>query len=143
MELTPELLKVVKKWSAKTESAMKRILSSKGKGNSRLYKQLKLIVRPKQNSIEISTGLPDYAVFVDKGRHPGKQPPLKSIIAWCKSKGIEKSAAFPIARKIGERGIKPTNFMKPFSQFRDLIEELTKTAVVVIKEDIKENIKKK
>lgn len=55
--------------------------------------------------------LEDYAVYVDKGRRPGKQPPLENIRQWCRIKGIPESAAYPIAKKIGRDGIRPTNFL--------------------------------
>jgi hypothetical protein len=53
----------------------------------------------------------DYFVFVDKGRRPGKQPPLDAIEAFCQKVGIPVSAAFPIAQSIGKIGIPPTNVL--------------------------------
>lgn len=137
MELNKSLLKVITKWAKKTETEMKKILSKNKKGSSRIYKQLKLVVKEKDSQITISSNLPSYSIFVDKGRKPGKQPPLKSIEAWCKSKNIDKSAAYPIARKIGKTGIKPTNFMDPFRKFETLIKELKLETVNFIKEEIK------
>ncbi len=118
------LIKFLRNWAKETEGAMKRILVKKGKGKSNIYKKLHIIVKPKTDRIEIENNLPDYAVFVDKGRKPGKQPPLKSIEQWCKSKGIDKKAAFPIAREIGKRGLPATNFMKPYTDFKALIIEM-------------------
>lgn len=51
----------------------------------------------------------DYLEWVDKGRKPGKYPPLKAISQWAKLKGISQEAVFPIARKIFKFGIEPTN----------------------------------
>jgi len=141
MEITDVLLQVVTKWSKDTENKMKKILSRTGKGNSNIFRQLHLILNIKEGKIQITTKLPDYYIFVDKGRRPGKQPPLKTIQDWCKSKNIPKKAAFPIARKIGERGIKPTNFMDPMYQFQQLISDLKLQTVQFIQEDIKSNIK--
>lgn len=129
------------KWKNKTESKMKQILSSKGKGQSDIYKKLKLVLKKTSNGFILETGLPDYAIFVDKGRKPGKQPPLKDIREWCRKKGINENAAFPIAREIGRRGIPPTNFLKPLNSFRDLIKEMTKVAADTIGKTIAKTAK--
>ena len=51
----------------------------------------------------------DYLEWVDKGRKPGKYPPLRAISEWARLKGISQNAVFPIARKIFKFGIEPTN----------------------------------
>jgi len=51
----------------------------------------------------------DYLEWVDKGRNPGKYPPLRAISDWARLKGISQNAVFPIARKIFKFGIEPTN----------------------------------
>lgn len=38
---------------------------------------------------------------------------LKAITAWCKRKGIDEAAAYPIARKIAINGIRPRPFLYP------------------------------
>ena len=132
----------INKWAKKTESTMKAMLTKNGKKNSDIYNKLKIIVTTKENSLTIETNLPDYAIFVDKGRRPGKQPPIKNIIAWCKSKGIPKTAAFPIARKIGERGLKGTNFLSPLRKLETLIADLKKNSENFVVKDINKEIKK-
>jgi hypothetical protein len=75
------------------------------------------------SSIEINTGvsdgsgfidlfMADYAIYVDQGRKPGKQPPIQSILEWTRLKGIPDSAAYPIARSIALNGIPATNFIE-------------------------------
>ncbi len=54
----------------------------------------------------------DYLEYVDQGRKPGKYPPIRAISEWCRIKGIESSAAFPIARSIYKFGIKPTHVIQ-------------------------------
>ncbi len=44
-----------------------------------------------------------------KGRKPGTYPPIKEIAKWCRLKGIDDSAKWPIARSIFKFGIAPTN----------------------------------
>jgi len=52
----------------------------------------------------------DYLKYVDEGRRAGaKPPPVKPIRDWAKVKGIPEGLAYPIAKSIGEKGIKPTN----------------------------------
>ena len=63
-----------------------------------------------KDTISIAYLLEDYWRYVDEGRKPGKQPPLSVIKKWTQLKGIPESAAYPIARKIGKVGIKPTWF---------------------------------
>ena len=54
----------------------------------------------------------DYLEWVDKGRKPGKYPPLKAISEWARLKGISQDAVFPIAKKIFRFGIEPTNVIQ-------------------------------
>lgn len=52
-----------------------------------------------------------YSLWVEQGRGPGRMPPVEAIRRWTILKGINPAAAYPIARKIGERGTRPTHFM--------------------------------
>ena len=55
---------------------------------------------------------------LDKGRRPGKRPPIEAIIPWVGAKlGIppgprRRSVAFLIARKIGASGTEPVNMIE-------------------------------
>lgn len=135
--------KMLEQLSARVSQEMKQNLINAGKGSSRLINQLKLTVNKSSNGLVIKTDLPEYAIFVDAGRKPGKQPPLQSILDWCRRKGIPEGAAFPIARKIGREGIKPTNFMDPLRKMSEIIVE--KSGVIVaeyIISQIKKTFKK-
>ena len=52
----------------------------------------------------------NYIMTLEDGRKPGKMPPVKSILPWVQSRGInpegitQESLAFLIARKIGREG---------------------------------------
>jgi len=46
----------------------------------------------------------EYASYADKGRRPGRMPPVDAIKAWCRVKGIPENAAYPIALKIAREG---------------------------------------
>lgn len=61
---------------------------------------------------------PAYAPYVEYGRPPGKQPPLKALEGWAKRHGLQ-GLEFVIARAIGERGVKPQPFLRPaFEEFK-------------------------
>jgi len=78
------------------------------------------------NSLEVNISMLDYWEALDKGRKPGKQPPINKIKEWLtypnpRAKlGLEgvsnvniaevNSLAFLIARKIGKKGTKGNNF---------------------------------
>ena len=85
-----------------------------------------------------------YGKFVDEGRNPGSMPPIGAIRDWCGIKGIPKEAAYPIAMKIKEQGIKPVHFTKAFYDNIEMIKKALqgKYKVIVLGEIIKD-IKKK
>ncbi len=72
---------------------------------------------------------------VDKGRKPGKQPPIEALIPWVGSKlGIppgpqRQSVAFLVARKIGQKGTEPVDMVKEgWEQARQELSPLLKQA---------------
>jgi hypothetical protein len=75
----------------------------------RLHQTMSYVVLP---DLTVQFQFEDYAVFVDQGRRPGKQPPLDAIRQWCRVRNIPETAAYPIARKIGREGIAPTRFIQ-------------------------------
>jgi len=113
------IVEVLTKYGEKAIIDAKSILSNKGKGNSKLAKSMK--IKKLTGRVGIKISMNDYAKWVDKGRKKGKRPPLNVIEKWCKKKGINKKAAFNIARAIGRRGIKPTNFLDPVYRLREEI----------------------
>lgn len=135
------LKQLIYKWKLKTENDMKSILSSKGKGNSRIIKLIKIKINYKQG-IEASLDLPSYSQYVDKGRGPGKQPPIKDIVSWCVRKSIDKKAAFPIARKIGLKGLPATNFLSPWFKFSEMFKENSSKLTAEFIQKIREELSK-
>ena len=58
-----------------------------------------------------------YALYVHEGTGPavGRPaffPPLEAIRAWAKRHGLPEAAAFPIARAIGRRGLRPLKYLE-------------------------------
>ena len=60
---------------------------------------------------EIILNAPDYIPYVLFGRKPGKMPPIRPIISWCKQYGI-KASPWGIRYNIGRKGTKGNNFIK-------------------------------
>lgn len=90
-----------------------------------LYNSFKSKAMKRAGKYELEIDYVYYGLFVDKGRRPGKQPPLDDIRQWCRLKGIPEDAAYPIARKIGERGYAA----KPFSDVA--VDDLATVAKII------------
>lgn len=58
----------------------------------------------------------NYAPFVEKGRGPGRMPPIEPLRLWALRVIGDPDAAYPIAKKIAERGTKAQPFLRPSHQ---------------------------
>lgn len=89
------------------------VLRSIDLDNSNFAKNINILF---ENDDVIIT-LPDYAIYIDRGRKPGETPPVDDIIDFIRRKGItstdlsEEQLAFAIANSIGDKGIKPRPFI--------------------------------
>ena len=92
--------------------------------------------------VELQIWMADHWKFVDRGRKPGKRPPMQPIQEWIARKGIPlkgkgakknqaRTLAFLIARKIGLRGTKGTNFVRETinSSFKSRMKKEVSTAL--------------
>lgn len=77
-----------------------------------LINSLAFEIKEEATQIQFLIKANDYLKYVDKGRKPGKYPPIKAIAQWARVKGISQDAVFPIARSIYKFGIKPTNVIQ-------------------------------
>lgn len=99
--------------------------SYKAKGlmaSGNFAKELKLVVRG--NNAKITA--PRYVGAMEGGRAVGKRPPLWIIRKWIEDKNkqganIPLSAAYPIAKLIGEEGIKVPNKHNPGGVVSDVL----------------------
>lgn len=92
---------------------MKAIIKLNGAmATGTLYNQVRANVQESNNTYRITISYPFYGKFIDEGRNPGKMPPINDIREWTRLKGIPESAAFPIAKSIGEKGFKGINFTR-------------------------------
>ena len=111
---------ILTSYSQKKIQEMRAILSGRGKIARGILIES---IMAKIDEKGLSISYPGYGKYVQKGRRPGKLPPLKNIEEWSRIKGIPEEMAFPIAKKISEQGTKAVDFTKPFY---DGIKELTK-----------------
>lgn len=99
--------------------------SYKAKGlmaSGNFAKELKLVVG--RNSAQITA--PRYVGAMEGGRIAGKRPPLWIIRKWIEDKNrqganIPLTAAYPIAKAIGESGIKVPNSHNPGGVVSDVL----------------------
>ena len=128
------LQKFINKKSKDLANSLKSSLSKAGKGDSKLYRKIKVVGNVTGTGVTMTISMPGYATFVDEGRRKGKQPPIKFIKEWCNRKGIDNKMAFPIARKIGRDGIPETNFLDPLREFRkDIIPQVQEQVFEITK----------
>jgi hypothetical protein len=145
MAISPALLKAKQQWCIKVINTAKANLLRFGKVNTgALRDSIRFNITPKGN---IRFFFLQYGIFVESGRRAGaKQPPINPILKWIEQRGIvpdegtsKRSLAFLIARSIGEKGIRPTPFMKAAVKqqkvglSRQLAKEIAKTVVMDFK----------
>lgn len=96
------------------EEQLRELLIQEGKeASGTLVNSVRTAIRTDGQKAVIEIYAEDYIRFVDKGRQPGRFPPISSIRSWVALKGISEEAVFPIARKIAEQGIPATPVINP------------------------------
>lgn len=137
---TTNLVKQVRELGSDIVDTIKKILQSENKvATGNLIQSLDYKVIEVIGKVFLEITAADYFPFVDKGRRPGKMPPIKPIKSWMAAKGIvskNKSLPFLIARSIGEKGIKPTNVKQR------AIKEVMKNVDKVLKKGAVKDIEK-
>lgn len=76
-----------------------------------LYESIEKRSSPKGLSVSVGSTA-KHAPYIEFGTAP-HFPPVDKIRAWCLRKGLPASAAYPIARKISERGTPERPFLYP------------------------------
>jgi hypothetical protein len=145
MAISPALLKAKQQWCIKVVNTAKANLLRFGKVNTgALRDSIRFNITPNGN---IRFFFLQYGIYVESGRRAGaKQPPINPILKWIEERGItpdegtsKRSLAFLIARSIGEKGIRPTPFMKAAVKqqkvglSKQLAKEIAKTVVMDFK----------
>lgn len=107
------------------------------------------------NKPELVVEMPDYWIWVDQGRRPGRMPPLRVIDRWSIAKGLsglrdEKGRFIPRktlnylrARSIGEYGYYKTDFVQKAinSVLNDVTEKLGEGAAQYVRELLDDTLK--
>ena len=108
---------------------IKQALSEKGKdATGALSESIRYNITDGPSGLTLNITSLDYLRNVNDGRKPGKMPPSNKLIPWVQARGIRMttksggivpaaSAAFVIAKSIGEKGIKPTNILDDTQQW--------------------------
>lgn len=117
---------ILRKLGNEMLSKMKSLLIRGGKEDSNFIKNLRIDIGEREGVIDLILNMPDYGIFIDSGRRPGKMPPQGVLLNWMSRKGIEKKAEYPIRRKIGEKGIKPVKFLHIYDDYEDKIFNILK-----------------
>lgn len=140
-KLLLSLMQITNKTSESMRQNLLHTLSMPASQNGILSK-LGLSVTTNGDTIVIQTHLPDYAIYVEKGRGPGKMPPQGVLVPWLKLHGIDEAAEFPIRKKIAKQGTKPHPFLNPLTQLVGKIKrECLKIAKGNIQEVLSEDLK--
>lgn len=148
--MATEVFKVLQTYGQQVLNEMKTRLVSAGKvASGTLLNSLKYYIESVENEnlendYELFFEGASYLDFVDKGRKPGKMPPVDEIKKWCQIKGLPEAAAWPIAINIAEFGIKPTNFYtlsvtRRVKQLEKLLEQAAlKDAEILLQKELKD-----
>jgi hypothetical protein len=51
-----------------------------------------------------------YGLFVERGRRPGRPPPVSAVAGWARRHGV---SPYLVARAIGRKGVRPRPFLLP------------------------------
>jgi hypothetical protein len=117
-----------------------------------LGKSITVSAKKSNNLLEVNISMLDYWEALDKGRKPGKQPPINKIKEWLtypnpRAKlGLEgvsnvniaevNSLAFLIARKIGKKGTKGNNFASDVFDSKKVTVDLPNAIADAVFEDL-------
>lgn len=132
MSIESKILDVLNKFGVEITSDIQNILqNNRAIATGDLYKSIDYKIVQKKGEYKLVISYLDYGEFVLKGRRPGTPPPYSAILKWTQFKGIPKEAAYPIAKSIGKKGIKPLNFIFPFYSNQNKIERFLEQDVAL------------
>jgi hypothetical protein len=132
MSIESKILDVLNKFGVEITSDIQNVLqNNRAIATGDLYRSIDYKIVQKKGEYKLVISYLDYGEFVLKGRKPGTPPPYKAILKWTQFKGIPKEAAYPIAKSIGKKGIKPLNFLFPYYSKQNQIERFLQQDVAL------------
>lgn len=135
-----EVEKLMKKFGDDTIKLMQDELRKGGKADSRFIKLMKSYVTEKEKEIILTIEMPDYGIWIDQGRTPGKPgPPKGALLDWMRRKGIPAKRESFIQKRVGIKGIKAVPFLYIW---HDRMRKLKKDFGISIKKDIEVKLAK-
>lgn len=96
----------------------KQLIDADKKASGKLLRSLDYNVIEVLGNLMVRIKAESYLMVVDKGRRPGKMPPVSPIKKWIDQRKIKPKdmttdqLAFVIASSIKKKGIKPTNVIQ-------------------------------
>jgi len=131
MSLNSKIVEVLNKYGIDITTDIKQVLErSNVRASGDLINSIDYKILQRDGEYRLVISYLDYGEFVLSGRKPNsKPPPYTPIIRWTKLKGLPQSAAYPIAKSIGKKGIKPFNFLFPFFSKQNQIERFLEQEV--------------
>lgn len=125
MILTTNLKKALQLYGIKVCADMIRILRQQNKvASGNLVNSIRSEIKKTPDGLTLIVKYPQYGVYVDKGRKPGKYPPPDPIKKWCTLKQIPQSAVFPIMKHIFQFGIPAVHFTDAFYDEADDLNDI-------------------
>jgi len=111
-----------------------------------LINSLRSELRDTGKGLELFLKSKGYFEIIEKGRKPGKQPPISDLKRWAQRKGLPEKAVFPIAKNIGKFGIKPRPVLKQIinsNKFKEGYQLIGEAYAKDVRKEIKNIINKK
>ena len=134
------------------EEYKQQLINNDVNASNKLYDSVTLLpIKVNNNFYEVQISLEEYWKYVEKGRLPGKWPPISKIKEWIEIKPVlprpmkngklptTQQLAFLIARKIGLNGIKPRQLLQySVEEIWKIMKEELETALAL---DVQNEIK--
>lgn len=134
------------------EEYKQQLINNDVNASNKLYDSVKLLpIKVNNNFYEVQISLEEYWKYVEKGRLPGKWPPISKIKEWIEIKPVlprpmkngklptTQQLAFLISRKIGLNGIKPRQLLQnSVEEIWKIMKEELETALAL---DVQNEIK--
>lgn len=110
------------------DTILKRTLIPPINGSG-IISKTNLTVTATPTGVTIESHFPDYAYFVEHGRRAGKQPPIRSLTAWCRLHGMA-GREFALAKSIAKHGTRGKHFLTPLDRMVEMLRRTIPSAVI-------------